>query len=103
MCCGFNPRGDGARILAASLTVVPAPAERHDAMDRFGNRVTHVSFAGFSDLLRIESCFDLETIAVAPLCDPGLPSLPWSSGPHDGLAEDPALTEGRTQRFRRSR
>ncbi len=83
----LHPRGDGARIPAASLTVVPAPAERHDAMDRFGNRVTHVSFAGFSDLLRIESRFDLETIAVAPLCDPGLPSLPWSSGPHDGLAE----------------
>ena len=83
----LNPRADGARILAGSLTVDPAPAERHDATDRFGNRVTHVSFVGVSDLLRIESRFDLDTLAAAPLRDPGLPRLPWSSSPHDGLAD----------------
>ena len=50
----LNPRADG-RVLAASLTVDPAPAARHDSTDRFGNRVTHVSFEGLSDFLRIES------------------------------------------------
>jgi transglutaminase-like putative cysteine protease len=83
----LNPRADGVRILATSLTVDPAPAERHDATDRFGNRVTHANFAGFSDLLRIESRFDVDTLAPAPLHDPGLPRLPWSSSPHDGLAD----------------
>jgi transglutaminase-like putative cysteine protease len=53
----LNPRADAAQILAATLTVNPAPAARHDSTDRFGNRVTHVSFEGSSDLLRIESCF----------------------------------------------
>jgi transglutaminase-like putative cysteine protease len=82
----LNPRPDGCRILTASLTVDPAPAARHDSTDRFGNRVTHVSFDGLSDLLRIESRFDLENLSAAPLFDLGLPRLPWSSSPHDVLA-----------------
>src|SRR5262245_3432452 len=82
----LNPRADGG-VLAASLTVDPAPAARHDSTDRFGNRVTHVSFDGVSYLLRIDSRFDLEIRAAAPLRDPGLPRLPWSSNPDDGLAD----------------
>jgi transglutaminase-like putative cysteine protease len=83
----LNPRADGARIFSANLTVDPAPAERHEQTDRFGNRVTQVSFAGVSDHLRIESRFDIDILAAAPLRDPGLPRLPWSSNLHDGLAD----------------
>jgi transglutaminase-like putative cysteine protease len=82
----LNPRADGARILAGSLTVDPAPATRHEQTDRFGNRVTQVSFTGVSDHLRIESCFDIDILSPAPLRDPGLPPLPWSSGSPDELA-----------------
>src|SRR5208283_4106580 len=83
----LNPRADGTRMLASGLTVDPAPGVRHEQTDRFGNRVTQVSFAGLSDHLRIESRFDLDILAPAPLRDPGLPRLPWSSNPRDVLAD----------------
>ena len=51
----LNPRANGSRLLVRDLMVVPAPAARHDSTDHFGNRVTHVSFEGLSDFLRIES------------------------------------------------
>ena len=82
----LNPRGNGG-IAAGTLTVDPTPAERRDAMDGFGNLITHLNFAGFTDLLRIESRFDLDTVEPPPLYDPGLPALPWSANPGDGLAE----------------
>jgi transglutaminase-like putative cysteine protease len=83
----LNPRTDSARILAGSLTVGPAPAERHDLTDRFGNQVTHLSFDGLSDRLHIESHFDLDIFRAVPLHDPGLPRLPWSHSAHDELAD----------------
>lgn len=89
----LNPRADSARMLSGSLAVVPAPAARHDATDRFGNSITHVSFEGISDLLRIESRFDVDIPAPVPLRDPGLPRLPWWSRPHDMLAD--YLPDGR--------
>jgi transglutaminase-like putative cysteine protease len=97
----LNPRGDGGHMLGGSLSVEPAPANRSDATDRFGNRVTQVGFTGSCDLLRIESRFCIDTIAPAPLRDPGLPSLPWSTNLHDGLAEYRAddAREGTVQAF----
>ncbi len=83
----LNPRADGACSLAGSLLVDPAPAERHEQTDHFGNHVTQVSFTGLSDHLRIESCFDVDILAAAPLHDPGLPRLPWSFSGHDALAD----------------
>jgi transglutaminase-like putative cysteine protease len=83
----LNPRADGSRILSRSLIVDPPPARRHESTDRFDNRVTHVSFEGLSDFLRIESRFVLEMHPIEPPRDPGLPRLPWSSGPQDVLAE----------------
>jgi len=83
----FTPRAEGVHIVTASLSVDPTPAERHAATDRFGNRVTHARFAGVSDLLRIESRFEAEVLAPASLRDPGLPRLPWTSSPADGLTE----------------
>ena len=83
----LNPRADGARILADSLTIDPAPAARHDATDSFGNLVTHVSFDRTSDLLRIEKRLELDVAEGPRLRDPGLPRLPWSPGAHDALAD----------------
>ncbi len=75
----LTPRAERVRMLASELTVEPLPAARRESVDRFGNRITEVSFDGLSDLLRVESSFDLETCAPAPLRDSGLPRLPWSS------------------------
>jgi transglutaminase-like putative cysteine protease len=83
----LTPREEGARILAGGLTVEPMPAARQETTDRFGNRVTQVSFSGFSDVLRIESGFDLQTFAPPPMGDSGLPPLPWPTGPHDEFSE----------------
>lgn len=83
----FTPRADSVRILTASLDVEPAPAERHAATDRFGNQVMHAQFGGASDLLRIESRFEAETLAPGPLRVPGLPVLPWTPAAADELAE----------------
>jgi transglutaminase-like putative cysteine protease len=83
----LNPRTENARILAGSLIVDPAPAQRRDATDGFGNRITEVSFEGLSDRLCIESRFDIDIVEAAPLRDPGLPPLPWPPGPPDELAD----------------
>ena len=83
----LHPRADGVRIVRGDIIVDPTPAERLGQMDRFGNRVTLVNFAGSSDLLRIESRFDLDTLPPAPLRDPGLPRLPWPANPQDGMSE----------------
>ncbi len=74
----LTPRAERVRMLASQLTIEPPPAARRESVDRFGNRITEVSFAGLSDLLRVESCFDLEISAPPPLQESGLPRLPWS-------------------------
>jgi transglutaminase-like putative cysteine protease len=83
----LTPRAEGIRDLAGGIAVEPAPTVREEATDRFGNRVTHVSFEGLSNLLRIESHCDLDTLVPAPLREPGLTPLPWPTSPRDALAE----------------
>jgi len=83
----LNPRADGAALVARSLTIDPRPTVRQELTDRFGNSITHVDFEGLSDCLRIESRFDLDTVAAAPPIDQGLPPLPWPSALGDGMAE----------------
>ena len=83
----LNPRTEGARVFAASLTIDPVPVARWDTTDRFGNCVTHVRFEGVSDVLRVESSCELDVAAAAPLRDPGLPRLPWPADSNDGLAD----------------
>jgi transglutaminase-like putative cysteine protease len=74
----LNPRAEGATILERSLTVDPKPIAFREETDRFGNRVTHLDFEGFSDRLRIESRFDLETVAPEPFAGLGALPLPWA-------------------------
>ena len=97
----LNPRAEGATILERSLTVDPKPIAFREETDRFGNRVTHLDFEGFSDRLRIESRFDLETVAPEPFAGLGAPPLPWAGGPDDpmaqyrsGEAQEPAVWNG---------
>ena len=56
----LTPRAERVRMLASHLMVQPVPAGRQESVDRFGNQITQVSFDGLSDLLRVESYFDLE-------------------------------------------
>ena len=77
----LNPRAEGATILERSLTVDPKPIAFREETDRFGNRVTHLDFEGFSDRLRIESRFDLETVAPEPFAGLGALPLPWAEAP----------------------
>ena len=83
----LTPRAERVRMLASELTVEPLPTARRETVDRFGNRIIEVSFDGPSELLRVESCFDLEISAPAPLRDSGLPRLPWSCRPQDVAAD----------------
>ena len=87
MCCGCIRVADVASACAVDITVEPTPAECRAQMDRFGNRATLMNFVGSSDLLRIESRFELDTLSPAPLRDPGLPRLPWPANPQDGMSE----------------
>ena len=82
----LNPRAEGATILERSLTVDPKPIAFREETDRFGNRVTHLDFEGLSNRLRIESQFDLETVAPEPSADPAAPPLPWAGGLDDPMA-----------------
>jgi transglutaminase-like putative cysteine protease len=72
----LHPRQTGVTISRETLGIEPAPAARAVAIDRYGNRVTEVAFAGATDRLLIESRFELETAPAAPLAN-GLPALPW--------------------------
>lgn len=83
----LHPRAQGANLLTASLSIEPTPVARQDTTDRFGNRITEVSFAGVSDVLRIESAFEIDIPPAAPLRDPGFPLLPWPAHTDDGLSD----------------
>ncbi|MFY9894992.1 MAG: transglutaminase family protein [Xanthobacteraceae bacterium] len=95
----LTPWAERVRMLASELTVEPLPAARRESVDRFGNRIIEVSFAGPSEMLRVESCFDLEISAPPPLRDRGLPRLPWSCRPQRVAADwgeerqDPAVQD----------
>ena len=71
----LHPRKTGVTILRENLRIEPAPASQALASDRYGNRVTEVAFAGATDRLLIESCFELETAPAAPVVE--LPAPPW--------------------------
>jgi transglutaminase-like putative cysteine protease len=81
----FNPRPDAGRLLTRQLAVDPAPFLQEDAADAFGNLVTRVDFEAPSDHLLIDSRFEFEADAGAPLARGAPPPLPWpveAHGPH---------------------
>jgi transglutaminase-like putative cysteine protease len=73
----LNPLPERCRILTRSLVIEPAPVERYDVTDAFGNLVTRVSFAGTCGVLRIRSEFEAESFAPELIRDSSLPTLPW--------------------------
>jgi transglutaminase-like putative cysteine protease len=85
----LHPRED-VSILSGGIDVEPAPSQRHEATDRFGNKVTNVDFAGLSDRLRIESRFELETFPALPWWSfaPGVPAEYRSGGAPDAAVQD---------------
>jgi transglutaminase-like putative cysteine protease len=77
----LTPRPEAVRNLSHTLNLQPAPHTRRDRSDELGNVVIDLGFVGTTQLLRIESCFELDTFAPPPL--PAAAS--WLSDPNDGL------------------
>jgi len=73
----FNPRPDAGRLLTRTLTIDPTPVEREDALDPFGNLVTHVAFDGVSNRFAVDSRFTLEVASPSTPKIAALPPLPW--------------------------
>jgi transglutaminase-like putative cysteine protease len=81
----LTPRPEAVHLHSHRLVVEPEPAERSEAVDAFGNRVTEVSFAEATQSLRVSSAFELDTIP-PPALDLRLDPLPWRDAPTDASA-----------------
>jgi transglutaminase-like putative cysteine protease len=79
----LSPRPDAGRAVSRALVVEPAPVAREETLDRFGNLVTRLDFEGLSDILRIESRFEVEVVPVNPPGAGAPPPLPWQSAASD--------------------
>jgi transglutaminase-like putative cysteine protease len=77
----FSPRPEGMKFFSRSLTIEPAPTYQAEGNDSFGNLVTQVNFTGFADELRIDSRFELETLAAPSSSGFVAPKLPWPIAP----------------------
>jgi transglutaminase-like putative cysteine protease len=83
----MNPRPDAGALISRSLAIEPEPIRRADAIDRFGNLVTRVDFDGLTDVFRIESRFEIDVAAAAPISAADPPAaLPWGSDASDSNA-----------------
>jgi transglutaminase-like putative cysteine protease len=92
----LNPRPEGVRMLSRLLTVSPQPIDRQEIVDAYGNHLTRVAFQGASSELRIESAFELETLAaleMVPVRAALLP-LPWPTSIADDLEVYRRLPDG---------
>lgn len=82
----LNPRREGGLLHSRQLVVEPWPSGWFEDVDAHDNGVTRVAFAGQFQVLRIDSRFQLTTLAPPPLpWDDGLAPLPWPSLAGDGL------------------
>jgi transglutaminase-like putative cysteine protease len=77
----LTPRASAGRIISREIVVEPVPIERTETTDAFDNHVTRLVFSGSTQVLRVESRFELDTWAppaLAPLAE----RLPLAR-PHD--------------------
>jgi transglutaminase-like putative cysteine protease len=81
----LNPRLSGVEQLSRELVVEPAPAKQREAVDGFGNFVTHVDFDGATDVLRILSRFALVTRPPPPPVAPDLAPYLVEPRPDDSV------------------
>lgn len=72
----------GQRVVAAALDIRPAPIERRDGTDFFGNRVTHIVLDHAHDRLEVEM---LARIIVDPPDPPAAGTTPAWEAVRDGL------------------
>lgn len=72
----MTPRAGQGRMIARTLVIEPEPIWRDEGTDAHGTAVTRLGFEGKTSHFRIESRFELETVA-APLPAAPLPPLPW--------------------------
>ncbi len=89
----LSPRATGVRLHTEKLVVVPEPVASREETDAWANRITRLTFAGETRLLRVTSSFDLDTETPAPP-DTGADALPWAAAPADGLADCRTVTAG---------
>lgn len=83
----LSPRLDNAAAVQRSLIVDPLPSFRDDGFDRFGNPVTTLDFTGYTDHLRIESRFEVETFVPVSPAGFTFPPLPWPAPAEPWLAD----------------
>ena len=74
----LTPRPEGVAMRWQRIDVDPRPATQTQTRDAFGNVVTHLTFDRPTDLFRIESRFELETIAATAPFAADAPALPWT-------------------------
>lgn len=58
--------GDGQRLIAGALDIKPAPKERFDRYDFFGNRTTELAFGDSHDVIDFHLRARVERLAQAP-------------------------------------
>jgi transglutaminase-like putative cysteine protease len=78
------------RLLSHALQIDPAPEERHDSLDSFGNTVVHFSLYGTHRLLRVRMRCSVEIDARAEPAP--LPAEAWETV-RDAVRDDPALDD----------
>ncbi|MEO5843991.1 MAG: transglutaminase family protein [Caldimonas sp.] len=75
------------RLVSHELTIDPAPDERHETRDAFGNSITHFGVHGPHPLLRVCMLCEVE---ISDRPDPdGRPALAWE-GVCESLLDEPA-------------
>ncbi len=92
----LTPRPEGVSLRSHVLSVDPMPAARDGRVDGFGNPVVDLEFTGETDVLRIESRFELETIGPSTRIAADVPELPWAPDPRAATAPflvDPGIDD----------
>jgi transglutaminase-like putative cysteine protease len=59
----LTPREGSIQLRSRQLSVEPQPSTWSNSLDSFGNPITTLGFNGNTQSLRVESCFELDTLA----------------------------------------